>query len=61
MIILNKILKNSRLGHNPLIVAFEEKPSLVAEYPGFEDEYSWQRSRDFVKRIHHRVSLNRIH
>ena len=62
MIILHKALGNSRIRHELLVVALEEKSTLVPEYPRFKGEYSGQRSRDFLKRIHRGADgLNCIH
>ncbi len=62
MIILHKVLNNSRIRHDLLVIALEEKPAPVPEHPWFENKHSMQRRRDFLERIHRRADcLNRTH
>ena len=62
MIVLHKPLSNSHIRHGLLVIALEEKTTLVSKHLWFKDEHSGQRSRDFLERIHRRAScLNCIH
>src|SRR5882762_6950411 len=60
MIVLYESFLNSRFGHGLLIVALEEKASIVAENARFKNEYSWQRNRNFLYMVH-RAGEPRLH
>src|SRR5207302_8903787 len=46
MIILHKVLDNSRVRQDPLVVALEEEATLIPKNPRFQDEHPGQRGRN---------------
>src|ERR1700734_1352686 len=47
MIILHKIINDSGLRHDPLVIALKEKPALIAEHARLQNESAGKRSRNF--------------
>src|SRR5579863_4778707 len=52
MIVLHKTFQDTRLRHGLLVVAFEEKSTLVTEHAWFQDEHSRQGRKNLLDRFH---------